>query len=206
MPVKPNAEKQAARRARAKAAAGTRESPQASTSGTSSLPRSWFPFPAGTTIPVPDDLPADLRAEYEHAGRTLQKMFTDPESVRRARREGLTLAQREILDNGLREEQRIRQVQHGGEQPAARPINYDTFNSITTDSAEDPVTNPAENNDNMANLLNGLGLRMTRDGHQTHLVNDELDFSLDVTEEGFALGYVFDIVLRGSRATPMEDG
>lgn len=30
------------------------------------------------------------------------------------------------------------------------------------------------------------------------------DFSLDVTEEGFALGYVFDIVLRGVQATPME--
>lgn len=30
-------------------------------------------------------------------------------------------------------------------------------------------------------------------------------FSLDVTEPGFALGYVFDIVLRGPRATPMED-
>jgi protocatechuate 3,4-dioxygenase beta subunit len=32
------------------------------------------------------------------------------------------------------------------------------------------------------------------------------DFSLDVTEEGFALGYVFDIVLRGPRETPMEAG
>ena len=30
-------------------------------------------------------------------------------------------------------------------------------------------------------------------------------FSLDVTEPGFALGYVFDIVLRGESATPMED-
>jgi protocatechuate 3,4-dioxygenase beta subunit len=30
------------------------------------------------------------------------------------------------------------------------------------------------------------------------------EFSLDVTEEGFALGYVFDIVLRGTSATPME--
>lgn len=30
------------------------------------------------------------------------------------------------------------------------------------------------------------------------------DFSLDVTEEGFALGYVFDIVLRGPDRTPME--
>lgn len=29
-------------------------------------------------------------------------------------------------------------------------------------------------------------------------------FSLDVTEEGFALGYEFDIVLRGSKETPME--
>jgi len=29
-------------------------------------------------------------------------------------------------------------------------------------------------------------------------------FSIDVTEEGFALGYVFDIVLRGHNATPME--
>ena len=30
-------------------------------------------------------------------------------------------------------------------------------------------------------------------------------FDLEVTEPGFALGYVFDIVLRGSGATPMED-
>lgn len=30
------------------------------------------------------------------------------------------------------------------------------------------------------------------------------DFSLDVTEPGWALGYVFDIVLRGRMATPME--
>ncbi len=30
------------------------------------------------------------------------------------------------------------------------------------------------------------------------------DFSLDVTEPGFALGYVFDIVLRGPLETPME--
>ncbi|WP_282608720.1 protocatechuate 3,4-dioxygenase subunit beta [Pelagibius sp. Alg239-R121] len=30
------------------------------------------------------------------------------------------------------------------------------------------------------------------------------DFSLDVTEPGFALGYVFDIVLRGRNETPME--
>jgi protocatechuate 3,4-dioxygenase, beta subunit len=29
-------------------------------------------------------------------------------------------------------------------------------------------------------------------------------FSLDVTEPGFALGYAFDLVLRGRRATPME--
>jgi protocatechuate 3,4-dioxygenase, beta subunit len=29
-------------------------------------------------------------------------------------------------------------------------------------------------------------------------------FSLDVTEEGFALGYVFDIVLRGAAETPFE--
>ncbi len=29
-------------------------------------------------------------------------------------------------------------------------------------------------------------------------------FSLDVTEEGYALGYAFDIVLRGPKATPME--
>lgn len=31
------------------------------------------------------------------------------------------------------------------------------------------------------------------------------EFSLDVTEEGFALGYVFDIVLRGRQQTLMED-
>jgi protocatechuate 3,4-dioxygenase beta subunit len=30
------------------------------------------------------------------------------------------------------------------------------------------------------------------------------DFSIEVTEPGFALGYVFDIVLRGSAATPLE--
>jgi len=30
------------------------------------------------------------------------------------------------------------------------------------------------------------------------------EFSLEVTEPGFALGYVFDIVLRGPRQTPME--
>ena len=29
-------------------------------------------------------------------------------------------------------------------------------------------------------------------------------FSIDVTEPEFALGYVFDIVLRGRGATPME--
>jgi protocatechuate 3,4-dioxygenase beta subunit len=29
-------------------------------------------------------------------------------------------------------------------------------------------------------------------------------FSIDVTEPGFALGYVFDIVVRGARATPLE--
>ncbi len=29
-------------------------------------------------------------------------------------------------------------------------------------------------------------------------------FSLDVTEEGFALGYVFDIVLRGPQAANFE--
>jgi protocatechuate 3,4-dioxygenase, beta subunit len=29
-------------------------------------------------------------------------------------------------------------------------------------------------------------------------------FSLDVTQEGFALGYIFDIVLRGSNETPFE--
>jgi protocatechuate 3,4-dioxygenase, beta subunit len=31
-------------------------------------------------------------------------------------------------------------------------------------------------------------------------------FSMDVTEPGFALGYVFDIVLRGPHETPMESG
>lgn len=30
------------------------------------------------------------------------------------------------------------------------------------------------------------------------------DFSLDITQEGFALGYRFDIVLRGAHETPME--
>jgi protocatechuate 3,4-dioxygenase, beta subunit len=29
-------------------------------------------------------------------------------------------------------------------------------------------------------------------------------FSMDLTQEGFALGYEFDIVLRGPKATPME--
>ena len=31
------------------------------------------------------------------------------------------------------------------------------------------------------------------------------DFSLDITEEGFALGYRWDIILRGPKATPFED-
>jgi protocatechuate 3,4-dioxygenase beta subunit len=31
------------------------------------------------------------------------------------------------------------------------------------------------------------------------------DFSLDVTEDGYALGYVFDIVLRGADETPFEN-
>ena len=31
------------------------------------------------------------------------------------------------------------------------------------------------------------------------------DFSLDVTEAGYALGYVFDIVLRGADETPFEN-
>jgi protocatechuate 3,4-dioxygenase beta subunit len=30
------------------------------------------------------------------------------------------------------------------------------------------------------------------------------DFSIDITQPGYALGYVFDIVLRGRNATPME--
>ena len=30
-------------------------------------------------------------------------------------------------------------------------------------------------------------------------------FDLDITEPEFALGYTFDIVLRGPKATPMED-
>ncbi len=43
----------------------------------------------------------------------------------------------------------------------------------------------------------------TPQGARDRLVSD---FSLDVTEEGFALGYVFDIVLRGPKETPMEAG
>lgn len=43
----------------------------------------------------------------------------------------------------------------------------------------------------------------TPEGARNRLVSD---FSLDVTEEGIALGYVFDIVLRGPRETPMEAG
>jgi protocatechuate 3,4-dioxygenase beta subunit len=39
-------------------------------------------------------------------------------------------------------------------------------------------------------------------GARENLVSE---FSLDLTEEGFALGYKFDIVLRGRNATPMED-
>ncbi len=31
------------------------------------------------------------------------------------------------------------------------------------------------------------------------------DFNLDLTEEGFALGYQFDIVLRGTNETPFEN-
>ncbi|MDF1791921.1 MAG: protocatechuate 3,4-dioxygenase subunit beta [Thalassobaculaceae bacterium] len=43
----------------------------------------------------------------------------------------------------------------------------------------------------------------TPEGARNRLVSD---FSIDVTEEGFALGYVFDIVLRGPKETPMEAG
>lgn len=43
----------------------------------------------------------------------------------------------------------------------------------------------------------------TPEGARDRLV---ADFSLGVTEEGFALGYVFDIVLRGPKETPMEAG
>lgn len=43
----------------------------------------------------------------------------------------------------------------------------------------------------------------TPEGARGRLISD---FSLDVTEEGFALGYVFDIVLRGRKETPMEAG
>jgi protocatechuate 3,4-dioxygenase beta subunit len=42
----------------------------------------------------------------------------------------------------------------------------------------------------------------TPEGARERLVSR---FSIDVTEPGFALGYVFDIVLRGPAATPMED-
>ena len=38
---------------------------------------------------------------------------------------------------------------------------------------------------------------------QMHIVRVG-ESGLDVTEEGFALGYEFDIVLRGREATPME--
>jgi protocatechuate 3,4-dioxygenase, beta subunit len=38
-------------------------------------------------------------------------------------------------------------------------------------------------------------------GAREHMI---ASFSLDVTEPGFALGYTFDLVLRGRRATPME--
>lgn len=41
----------------------------------------------------------------------------------------------------------------------------------------------------------------TPEGARERLVST---FSIDVTEPGFALGYVFDIVLRGPAATPME--
>lgn len=43
----------------------------------------------------------------------------------------------------------------------------------------------------------------TPEGARQRLVSE---FSIDVTEEGFALGYVFDIVLRGPKETPMEVG
>lgn len=43
----------------------------------------------------------------------------------------------------------------------------------------------------------------TPEGARQRLVSE---FSIDVTEEGFALGYVFDIVLRGPKETPMEAG
>jgi protocatechuate 3,4-dioxygenase beta subunit len=41
----------------------------------------------------------------------------------------------------------------------------------------------------------------TPEGARSRLVSK---FSIDVTEPGFALGYVFDFVLRGRTATPME--
>ncbi|MGH6943656.1 MAG: protocatechuate 3,4-dioxygenase subunit beta, partial [Geminicoccaceae bacterium] len=41
----------------------------------------------------------------------------------------------------------------------------------------------------------------TPEGARERMVSD---FSIDVTEPGFALGYVFDIVLRGRHETPME--
>ena len=41
----------------------------------------------------------------------------------------------------------------------------------------------------------------TPEGARERLISH---FSLDVTEPGFALGYVFDIVLRGPAETPME--
>ena len=44
-------------------------------------------------------------------------------------------------------------------------------------------------------------LRATPEGARDLMVSK---FSLDLTEEGFALGYQFDIVLRGPKATPME--
>lgn len=42
----------------------------------------------------------------------------------------------------------------------------------------------------------------TPEGARSRLISN---FSLDTTQEGFALGYDFDIVLRGRTATPMED-
>jgi len=42
----------------------------------------------------------------------------------------------------------------------------------------------------------------TPDGARERLVSQ---FSLDITQEGYALGYAFDIVLRGRHETPMEN-
>ena len=58
-------------------------------------------------------------------------------------------------------------------------------------------------------IMGNLNPQIRDIGDFKHKLWDHLaiiaDFSLDITEEGFALGYQFDIVLRGADQTPFEN-